>query len=210
MDASRESTISLNRPPIVLDETARDLLFCDAHTPTSFTAEPVTDEQLRQVYDLVRKAPTSMNAQPMRLVVVRSDDARSRLVAHLAQGNRPKVEGAPVMLVVAADVDFHEELPRLSPAATGAAAMFAADEGARVEFAVRNTFLQVGYLILGLRAAGLAPWPMGGFDADGLTAELFPDGRHRAVLVIALGYADPEAHRPRNPRLDYDEVVSTV
>jgi nitroreductase len=100
---------------LALSAEAQDLLFREARTPNTFTDEPVTDEQVRAIYDLVKWAPTSMNIQPLRILLVRSDQARARLLDHLAPGNRAKTGGAPLVAVLAVDTDFHEQLHRTFP-----------------------------------------------------------------------------------------------
>ncbi|HVV22217.1 MAG TPA: malonic semialdehyde reductase [Pseudonocardiaceae bacterium] len=201
---------SVVTPELVLDAGAQDVLFREARTANSFTTEPVTDDQVRAIYDLVKYAPTSMNQQPLRVVLVRSDEARERLLRHVAQGNQAKTAKAPLVAILAADVDFHEELPRTFPHAPGAKDVFAADEAAREASAKLNATLQVGYFILGVRAAGLAAGPMTGFDAAGVDAEFFPDGRHRSLVLVNIGKPGENAWYDRLPRLDYDEVVTTV
>lgn len=195
---------------LVLEQTAQDILFREARTANSFTDEPVSDEQIRAIYDLVKYAPTSMNQQPLRVVLVRSDEARERLLTHLFEGNRAKTATAPVVAILAADVDFHEELPRLFPHAPQAKDAFSGDEAAREATAKLNASLQVGYFILGVRAAGLAAGPMTGFDAAGIDREFFPDGRHRTLVVVNIGRPGENAWFDRLPRLDYDEVVTAV
>ncbi|RJK94190.1 malonic semialdehyde reductase [Vallicoccus soli] len=195
---------------LALHPDAQDLLFRTARTATRFTDQPVGEDEVRAVYDLVKLGPTAMNANPLRVLLVRSPQARERLAVHMAEGNRRKVLDAPLVAVLAADVDFHDDLPRLFPHAPGARDRFAEDELAREDVAVRNAMLQAGYFIVGVRAAGLAAGPMTGMDAAGVEKELFPDGRHRVVLVVALGHPAPGAGHPRGPRPDYDEVVSTV
>ncbi|MFP5282843.1 MAG: malonic semialdehyde reductase [Actinomycetes bacterium] len=197
-------------PSLPLAPEAQDLLFRTAATATAFADEPVTEAQVRAVYELAKWGPTAMNAQPLRMVLVRSPEARARLATHLAAGNRAKTLAAPLVAVLAADVDFHEELPRVFPVYPQAREAFAGDEAGREETARFNAALQMGYFIVAARAAGLAAGPMSGFDADGLTREFFPDGRHRALLVVNLGRATATSYRPRQPRLDYDEVVSVA
>lgn len=192
-----------------LDLDAQDLLFREAHTANGFTEEPVTGEQMRAVYDLTKWGPTAMNSQPLRVVLVRSPEARERLVQHMSEGNRAKTLAAPLVAVLAADYDFHDEFPRTFPAFPGARDAFS-DEDARVEAANLSAGLQVGYFIVGVRAAGLAAGPMAGFDADAVSHEFFPDGRHRAMLVVNLGQPSDDAFRPRQPRLDFEDVVTTV
>ncbi|MGX1769746.1 malonic semialdehyde reductase [Dietzia sp. NPDC055343] len=194
---------------IQIDEAAQDLLFREARTANAFTDEPVTDEQLEAIYDLVKWAPTSMNNQPLRVVVLRSEEAKARLIPLMSEGNRPKTAAAPAVALLAADVDFHDELPKVFPHFPGARDLFA-DEDARIGTAELNAGLQIGYLILGIRAAGLAAGPMTGLDADAIATEFFPDGRHRVLVAVNIGKPAENAWFDRLPRLDYDEVVSTL
>lgn len=193
-----------------LDPRAQDLLFREARTANSFSDEPVTDEQVESIYDLVKWAPTSMNNQPLRIVLVRSPEARARLVDLMFEGNRPKTETAPLVAILAADVDFHDELPSQFPHFPGARDLFAADEAARESAAKLNAALQIGYFTMGVRAAGLAAGPMTGVDLAGVDREFFPDGRHRALVVMNIGKAGENAWFDRLPRLAYDEVVTSV
>ena len=192
-----------------LDRDAQDLLFRSARTANTFTDEPVTDEQLRAIYDLVKYAPTSMNNQPLRAVVVRSDEARARLVEQMFDGNKAKTATAPAVVILAADVNFHDELPRVFPHFPGARDVFG-DEALREHSARFNATIQVGYFILGVRAAGLAAGPMTGFDAVGINREFFPDGEHRVLAVLNIGKPGPDAWLGRSPRLDYEDVVTVA
>lgn len=195
--------------PLAISPRVQDLLFRDARTGYAFTDEPVTDDEMRAIYDLIKWAPTSMNSQPLRIVLIRTPEARARLLGHVSEGNKAKTASAPLVAVLAADLDFHEELPKIFPINPGARNGFANEER-RERAAVFNTSLQIGYFLIGIRAAGLVAGPMGGFDADGVTAEFFPDGRHKALLVVNIGHPADSAFRPRLPRLDFDEVVATV
>lgn len=195
---------------LALDPAAQDLLFREARTAHAFTEEPVSDETVQAIYDLVKHAPTSLNQQPLRVVLVRSPEARERLVGHLAGGNQDKTRKAPLVAILAADVEFHEELPRLFPFVPDAKDTFFAERAAREQSAELNAALQVGYFILGVRAAGLAAGPMTGFDAEGINKEFFGDGRHKVLVVVNIGRPGENAFYPRGPRLDFDEVVSTV
>ncbi|MEU4549316.1 malonic semialdehyde reductase [Nonomuraea dietziae] len=196
---------------MLLSDEAQNLLFRDAHTTYGFTGEPVTDEEMRAVHDLVKYGPTAMNSQPLRVVLIRSEQARERLTRHMAPGNQPKIGKAPLVAVLAADLDFHHELPRVFPVNPAAMENFDRDEAGRVATARFNAGLQMGYFIVGLRAAGLAAGPMSGFDADGLSKEFFPEGDHVAVAVVNIGRrAEQDAHFPRQHRLDFDEVVQVA
>ena len=194
---------------LALSDEAQDLLFRDARTASTFTDEPVSDDQVRAIYDLVKYAPTSMNQQPLRIVLVRSPEARERLIKHLSDRNQPKTAAAPLVAILAADLDFHEYLPKLVPHRPDARDAFA-DEQKRAASARFNATLQMGYFILGVRAAGLAAGPMTGFDADGINAEFFGDGRCSVLAVVNIGKPGEGAWFGRAPRLDYEEAVSSV
>ncbi|MFK4122572.1 MULTISPECIES: malonic semialdehyde reductase [Streptomyces] len=194
---------------LALDEAAQDLLFREARTAHTFTDEPVTDEQVRTVYDLVKYAPTAFNQCPLRITLVRSAQARARLVRHMAPGNRAKTAAAPLVAVLSADNEFHEELPRLLPHFPQAKDLIYAERPVREASALLNTALQVAYFIIGVRAAGLAAGPMSGFDAAAVRKE-FLDDDHTPLVVLALGRPGPDAFRARGPRLDADEVITTV
>ena len=187
----------------------QDLLFREARTANAFTEEPVTEEQVRAIYDLVKWAPTALNAQPLRILLVPQGAARERLLTHLSPGNRRKAAGAPLVAVLAADLDFHDELPRVFPHRPGARDGFA-DEDRREAAARFNAALQAGYFLLGVRAAGLAAGPMGGFDAAGIDADLLAGTRWRSLLVVNIGHPAEAAWSHRLPRLDFDDVVRTL
>jgi 3-hydroxypropanoate dehydrogenase len=193
-----------------IDPTAQDILFREARTANTFTDEPVSEEQVRAIYDLVKWAPTAMNAQPLRVVLVRSPEARERLVAHMAEGNKAKTASAPLVAILAADGDFHERLPTVFPHAEGARDNLHGVPEIRANMAAFNGAIQVGYFIIGVRAAGLAAGPMAGFDAEGVAKEFFPEGGHQVLAVVNIGKPGPDAWFARNPRLEYDQVVTTA
>ncbi|MEU6605394.1 malonic semialdehyde reductase [Streptomyces shenzhenensis] len=193
---------------LVLDPAAQDLLFRQARTANTFTAEPVTEEQVQAIYDLVKYGPTAFNQTPLRITLVRSPEARERLVRHMSQGNRPKTATAPLVAILAADNEFHEELPTLLPAFPQAKDLFT-DRPVRERSATLNAALQAAYFIVGVRAAGLAAGPMTGFDAEGVRKE-FLDDDHTPLMVVNIGRPGENASYPRSPRLAFDEVVTTV
>jgi nitroreductase len=195
---------------LALSPQAQDLLFRQARTANTFTDEPISDDQVKAIYDLAKWAPTSMNNQPLRIVLVRSTAARERLVQTLADGNKAKTATAPLVAILAADHAFHENFPRTFPHFPGARDMFAADDSLRAKTADLNATLQVAYFILAVRAAGLAAGPMTGYDAPALNEAFFPDGERQVLAVVNIGKPGQAAWVDRLPRLDFDEVVSTV
>lgn len=190
-----------------LDPVALDVLFREARTANTFTDEAVTDEQLRAIYDLLRWPPTSANTQPLRLLVLRSAAAKARLLPLMGEGNRAKTGTAPAVVIVAADTDFHEQIPRVFPIRPEFKDYFA-DPAVREPFARFNATLQAGYLILAIRAVGLTAGPMAGFDAAGIDQEFFAGTALKSILVINIGKPGPDAWFPRLPRLDYEDVIT--
>ncbi|MGW3496999.1 malonic semialdehyde reductase [Streptomyces sp. NPDC001020] len=195
--------------PLVLDPAAQDLLFREARTANTFTDEPVTDEQVQAIYDLVKYGPTAFNQTPLRITLVRSPQARERLVRHMAEGNQPKTATAPLVAILSADNEFHEELPTLFPAFPQAKDAFFAERPVREGSAALNAALQAAYFIVGVRAAGLAAGPMTGFDAEGIRKE-FLDDDHTPLMVVNIGRPGENASYPRSPRLEFDQVFTTV
>ncbi|HET9655641.1 MAG TPA: malonic semialdehyde reductase [Kineosporiaceae bacterium] len=194
---------------LALPAEAQALLFREAHTAGAFTDEPVGEDQIRAVYDLIKYAPTGMNTQPLRVALIRSPQARERLVRHMAPGNQDKTAKAPLVALLTADREFHEHLPVLAPHAPNAKDMFS-DPQRRETWATFNGALQLGYFIVGVRAAGLAAGPMTGFDATGLESEFFPGGNQKVIAVVNIGHPAEGAFRPRAPRLEFEQVVSAL
>src|SRR3712207_6506121 len=162
------------------------------------------------LYDLVRWGPTMMNTVPLRLLLVRTREGRERLAAHMAPGNRDRVLAAPLSIVAAADPNFHEHLDVLVPHLPGAKDRFP-DAEVREQLARSSATLQIGYLIVGLRAAGLHVGPMSGMDAAGIDAEFFAGNAWRTVMVLNVGTpAGPESVRPRAPRLEFAQVSAVA
>ncbi|HWS57980.1 MAG TPA: malonic semialdehyde reductase [Actinotalea sp.] len=194
-----------------LGEVDLDTLFYDARSSHPLAADPVPDGVIEAVHDLVRWGPTAINSSPMRLLLVRSAEARSRLAAQMAEGNRDRVLTAPLSIVVAADTDFHEHLDVLGPHRPGTRERLAATPETRVRMARDNTWLQAGYLVVGLRAAGLAVGPMSGMDAAGIDADLLAGTSWRSILVLNVGRPATDGQPyPRAPRLDVTQTTLVV
>ncbi len=196
-------------PMYELNESARELLFSAARTANTFSPEPVSDAQIEALYELAKWGPTSMNTQPLRLVLARSAEAKAKVVAHLFDGNKPKAEMAPLVAVVAADLQFHETLPEVFPVYPGAKDMFA-DEAYRTQFAISQAWLQAGYFILGVRALGLAAGPMLGVNTAGIDADLLSGTSLRTIMVMNIGKPGENPWFDRLPRLDYQRAVTTL
>jgi 3-hydroxypropanoate dehydrogenase len=191
----------------VLDEAGRATLFYDARTANSFSAQPVTDEELEAIWEMAKWPPTSANTQPLRVLYVRSPDGKDRLVEHIADGNKAKTAAAPAVAVLAVDLDFHEHTSTTFPIRPEMERSLAEDQERRHTMARFNAILQAGYFLLAIRAAGLAAGPMAGFDAEGVDREFFPDGRFRTILVVNVGHPGENAWFDRLPRLANDTAL---
>lgn len=194
----------------VLDRTSLDTLFTEARTANTFTDEPVTDGQLRAIYELTKFGPTSMNIQPMRITWVKSSEAREKLVRHMAEGNQAKTAAAPMVAVLSFDTEWHEQFPVFFPHAAERKAMFDGRDELRTAMGNNNGHMQAAYFIMAVRAVGLAAGPMGAFDAAGIDAEFHAGQNRRTFMVVNIGRPGENAWFPRLPRLDYDFVTATV
>lgn len=194
----------------VLDAAALDQIFNEARSYNGWLDKPVSDEQLHAIWDLAKMGPTSANMQPARIVWVKSDEAKAKLVECVSDGNKDKVRAAPVTALVAYDIDFHEELPWLFPH-TDAKSWFDGDEHGRKEGAFRNSALQGAYLIIAARALGLDTGPMSGFDAAAVEKAFFADNpRHKINFICSIGYGDPATIFDRSPRPAFERFHSIV
>ena len=190
-----------------LDEAGRATLFTDARTANSFAPTEVTDEELAEIWNLAKWPPTAANTQPLRVLFVRPGEGRDRLVTHMADGNKEKTASAPAVAVLAQDTEFHEYVPTVLPFRPELKDVLAANDAMRDTMGGFNSALQAGYFILAVRAAGFAAGPMGGFDAAGIDAEFFPDGRWHSILVVNIGHPGQDPWFDRLPRLEHEDAV---
>ena len=190
-----------------LSSAALDQLFRTARTRNAWTDRPVSDAQIRELYELLKWAPTAANGNPARFVWVRSEVGKAKLAALASEGNRTKILTAPLSVIVGNNLDFADHMPQLFPARGEAIkAMFKANEAASDIAAFRNGSLQAGYLILAARALGLDVGPMSGFDNDAVDREFFGGTRIKSNLICCLGYGSDEQLHPRNPRLSFEDA----
>jgi len=189
-----------------LEASAFDVLFREARSHNKFTDEPVSDDTLRELYDILKWGPTSANSSPARFLFLRTREAKERLAPALSSGNRDKTMVAPVTVIVAYDPKFHEHLPRLFPHNMDARSWFTSNEALAASTAFRNGTLQGAYLIMAARAVGLDTGPMSGFDND-MVDEVFLRGYGwRSNFLVNLGHGDPAGVFPRSPRLDFEDA----
>lgn len=192
-----------------LDNSGLDLIFRAARTHSVWQDKAVSDEQLRQVYDLMKWAPTSANSSPARIVFIKSASAKQRLLSALIPGNEEKTRTAPVTAIIAQDHEFYEKLPRLFPHAD-ARSWFAGNQPLIDTTAFRNATLQGAYLILAARALGLDAGPMSGFDNAKVDQEFFKGTHIKSNFLINIGYGDATQLFPRSPRLSFEEAAQIL
>jgi 3-hydroxypropanoate dehydrogenase len=192
-----------------LNGPALDQIFRRARTHNGWRGIEVPDALLEEAVDLAKMGPTSANVSPLRIVFVRSPEAKLRLKPALMPGNVDKTMAAPVTAITGHDTKFYELLPRLFPHAD-AKAWFVGNEAFANDTAYKNGTLQVAYFIMALRALGLDTGPMTGFDNAAVDTAFFPGGQIKSNVLVNIGYGDTEKLFPRSPRLAFDEIATIV
>lgn len=189
-----------------MPETTTDILFTQARTFTHWTDEPVSDDLLRELYELVKFGPTSANCSPARFVFIRTPEGKERLRPALSSGNVDQTMSAPVTVIVAEDSAFYDKLPFLFPH-TDARSWFTGSPDAARETAFRNSSLQGAYLMLAARALGLSAGPMSGFNKQIVDAEFFAGSSWTTNFLANLGHGQLPHPHPRLPRLPFEEAA---
>ena len=207
-----------------VDDAVLDTLFREARTYSKWLPRPIADKTLHELWDVIKWAPTSANAEPARFAFLRSKESKERLRPALAPLNVEKTMTAPVTVIVGYDLRFYERLPKLFPQNPGMAKLFENNPEMVEMTAKRNSSLQGAYLIMAARALGLDCGPMSGFDHTkvdeeffaagkpcfGCDQEFFPEGHVKTNFLCNLGYGDPASLHPRLPRLSFNEVCSLL
>src|SRR5882672_4079817 len=192
-----------------LSEEALGQILTEARTHTGWLPEPVSDELLVQICNLMKWGPTSANCCPARIVFVKSTEAKAKLLPCMAEGNVEKTKTAPVTAIIAQDMEFYEKLPKLFPFAD-ARSWFAGNKPFIESTAFRNSSLQGAYFIIAARAVGLDCGPMSGFDNAKVDAAFFEGTTWKSNFICNLGYGDGQRLRPRAPRLEFDEACKIL
>jgi 3-hydroxypropanoate dehydrogenase len=195
---------------MVMNNEGLDLILRKARTYSAWLDKPVDEALLRQIYDLAKLGPTSANMCPMRIVFVKSREAKEKLKPALDAGNAAKTMAAPVTAIIGMDIHFYEKLPKLFPH-TDAKAWFKDLPDNVLEYvALRNSSLQGAYFMLAARALGLDCGPMSGFNNALVDATFFAGTTVKSNFLCNLGYGDSSKLYPRSPRLDFDEACKLL
>jgi 3-hydroxypropanoate dehydrogenase len=195
---------------MTLDSKALDLILLQARTQNGFLPTPVSDDQLRAIYDIMKFGPTSANSCPARILFVRTPEAKARLLPALSAGNQDKTKQAPVTAIIGYDTRFYELLPRLFPHRPEMKNPYEANAKLAETVAFRNGTLQGAYFMIAARAVGLDVGGMSGFDNSKVDAEFFPDGRVKSNFLCNIGHGDPSKVMQRLPRMAFDEVCTIL
>lgn len=195
---------------IAIDKDAVARLFTDARSQNGWQPGGVEDGELREAYDLARWGPTSMNTQPMRILFLRSPEAKERLRPALMPTNVDKAMSAPVMAIIAYDTAFHTHLPVTFPHNPAAQAFFEGKDALIQDTAFRNGTLQAAYFMLALRAVGLDVGAMSGFNPAQVNDEFLSGSSYRVNFLCGIGRGDPSKVFGRLPRLDFETVTQTL
>jgi len=194
-----------------LDDAALDVLFLKARTQNGWLPTPVSDDQLRRIYDIMKMGPSSANSCPARILFLRTPAAKARLLPALSPGNVDKTKQAPVTAIIGYDTRFYEWMPKkLFAHRPDMAENYAKNPALTETVAFRNGTLQGAYFMLAARAVGLDVGGMSGFDNAKVDAEFFADGRVKSNFLCNLGHGDPAKVLPRLPRLDFDEACTLL
>ena len=195
----------------VVNDAALDIIFRKARSYNSWLDKPVSPALLQAVYELMALGPTSMNSCPARVLYLLSPQAKARLKPHLAENNINKSMSAPAVAIIANDLGFYDNLPKLFPQYPNAKAMFAsAPAQANETFAMRNGTLQGGYFIVAARALGLDCAPMSGFSNEGVDKEFFAGTKLKSNFICGVGHGDPATLPPAHPRPSFDEACKIL
>ena len=194
----------------VLSSEDLDVIFRNARTHNVWLEKPVDGALLQQVYDLAKMGPTSANMCPLRIVFVKSTEAKQRLKPALDAGNVDKTMKAPVTAILGMDIHFYEKLPKLFPHADAKAWFKDLPESVLEYVALRNSSLQGAYFMLAARALGLDCGPMSGFDNAKVDAAFFAGTTVKSNFLCNLGYGDASKLYPRSPRLSFDEACKLI
>ena len=192
-----------------LPDQALERIFTKARTHSAWLTEPISDELLQQIYDLMKWGPTSANSSPARIAFVKSKQAKEKLLPCMAPGNVEKTRTAPVSAIIAHDLEFYEKLPKLFPHAD-ARSWFVGNKPLIESTAFRNGSLQGAYFIIAARALGLDCGPMSGFDNAKVDAAFFEGTSWKSNFICNLGFGDASAIHPRSPRLDFGEACKIL
>jgi len=195
--------------PKIINDRGLDILFREARSYNGWLDQGVSDVLVEAVFDLMKWGPTSANCSPARFLFVKSNEQKEKLKPHILDGNIDKIMTAPVIAIIANDLEFYNQLPKLFPH-TNAKSWFEGKESLIEETAMRNGSLQGAYLMIAARGLGLDCGPISGFRAKGVKEAFFPDDNYEVNFLCCLGQGDPESIFERSPRFQFDDICKII
>tara|TARA_B100000315_G_scaffold245251_1_gene270919 strand:- start:2138 stop:2803 length:666 start_codon:yes stop_codon:yes gene_type:complete len=194
-----------------LDDNALDMMFNANRSFNGWKDDPVSDDQLKQIYDLMKQCPTSANCCPLRIKFVRSDAAKEKMGPVVMERNRAKTLQAPVTAILGFDHDFYQHMPKLTPHRP-------TDIKDRMEqnpdmipwWANLNGGLQAGYFMMAVRAVGLDVGPMQGVDKPGMDELYWSGTKVKTAFICSIGRGDESTIFKKLPRFDFDEACEVL
>lgn len=182
------------------------------------TEKQITDSQLKELFDLVKMAPSGYNLQPWEFVVVRDPENKKRL--RKCAMNQKHVEEASAMVIVCGNLDpskfadkifddwvkqgyFNDEVK--DKTLQEVKKLNEKPDYCKT-WTVRSTCLSAMLLMIAAKDMGIATCPMEGFYPK-MTAKEFgiPDGV-MPIMLIAMGY-EQKPPLPRVYRRPFEEIV---
>lgn len=185
-------------------------IFEEGRTCNSFSSKDVPDNLLKEVYELAKLGPTSANCNPLRIIFIKSQDEKSKLLECLMEGNVAKTKEAPVTALFAEDLKFYTKMPSLFPHNKEFGKIYENNEPLTKDTASRNSVLQAAYFMMVARGRGLDCGPMSGFSPEKLNEAFFSGSNYKINFICNLGYKSGEAEHPRLPRLSFDEACQII
>lgn len=192
-----------------IDKESMKALFHEPRTVQSFSDQEVTDQELREIYDITRMGATAFNSQPLRITWVRSTEARQRLVPLMAEGNQARVSSAPVTAILSADKKWHRRFSEFAPQAAALESMFESQPEVSASTGMNNANMQAGYFLTAVRALGLDAGPMSGADFAAIEKEFLADKDQTPFLIVNIGHGG-ETSYPRGVRFEFEDATSTL
>lgn len=192
-----------------INEESIQALFHEPRTVQSFSNQEVTDQELRDIYEITRMGATAFNSQPLRITWVHSAEARERLVPFMSEGNQARVSSAPVTAILSVDKKWHKRFAEFAPQAAALESMFDSQTELRASTGMNNANMQAGYFLTAVRALGLDSGPMSGADFTAIEKEFFADKDQTPFLVVNIGHGG-ETSYPRGVRFDFEDATSTL
>lgn len=169
---------------------------------------PIPADHLDEILRLTSLAPSSVNTQPWRFVVVQDPAVQARLQE--AAYGQAQVGSAPALIVLYTDVAdtlasvddlIHPGLPaeRRPGARQMIQGLFAGKSAQEQDaFAGTQAGIALGFLVLAAQSLGYASSIMGGFEAEKVREVLALPDHASITALVALGVADEPgfpAHR---------------